>query len=829
MGELWRRLWYLLNRSRLERELREEMDAHRAMKGESGPRFGNPLKLREEASDVWGWAWLDRLAQDVRFGVRLLVRAPLFTLTAILVLSLGVGVNLGAFQVLDAVAFRPLPVTSPERLVKLTRRHPRGSSTSFSYPSFDFYRTHGGAIASGFALSSATVTLGDADTRRVEIEFVTGNYFSDLGAHPLEGRLIDAMDDRAGASPVIVLGERMWRSRFGADPSLVGRSLKVNGHPFVVAGVVPDSFAGLGDGGGSGSGAWAPIAQHRIAFPGSTLVEDDRDRGALRFYARLRDGVTLEQAQAALVPTARALHTERPDAAPPDEWVHLSPAGTYLPLDSANPAALALASALVLLLLVTACMNLGLLVLARTLSRDREFSIRLSVGASRGRILRQLVTEQLLLACAGGLAGVCVAALATKLFGVFTDMPAGIVPRLTLRSAAVAMVLSALSALLFGFAPVLQSIRPAVSRRVRARTVLVGVQVAAAMVLLIVSALIVRGITRVVRVPLGFDYRQAAVLNPDLTSHGATPARAQAYWAALEQRVARVPGVEGFALTTLPPFGNRVTINKDRTVLYGVTPSYFTTMGIRVVRGRIFQAGEPKVVVVGESLARRAWPGEDPIGKSYDGSSVIGLVNDARSVRIGDRTTTECYYAIRASELPVAVMVIRATNDPRAVAAPLMEVARAEDAGVLPTIVLLPDALESRLESVRQFAYVASTLGLSALLLAVTGLGGMVAFTVSQRLREIGVRVALGAGPRHVLGAIVRQFAWPIGLGAAGGSILAAGVGTIMARELFGVSQFDPIAHGGAFLLFASVAAVAALPSLRRAIRLNPIEALRHE
>src|SRR5215204_1896813 len=308
VGELRRRAWYLLNRRRIEQELREEMDAHREMKGDSRPRFGNTLRLREESADVWGWAWLDRLAQDLRFGARLLRRAPLFTATAMAVLSLGIGINLGAFQVFDAVAFTPLPVRSPEQLVKLIRRHPRGSSTAFSYPSFDFYRTHGAPIAAGFAVAPAAVTLGDTDTRRVDIEFVTGNYFSDLGAHPLEGRLLDERDDRAGVPPVIVLSERAWRARFGADPSVMGRTLAVNGYPFIVGGIVPDAFPGLGDANAAG---WAPIAQHRVAFPGSTLTADERNGGAVRFYARLRDGVSIEQAQAAMVPTARALERAR--------------------------------------------------------------------------------------------------------------------------------------------------------------------------------------------------------------------------------------------------------------------------------------------------------------------------------------------------------------------------------------------------------------------------------------------------------------------------------------------------------------------------------------
>jgi hypothetical protein len=217
MGELWRRLWYFLNRSRFERELHEEMEAHRAMKGATGPRFGNSLRLREEAADEWGWAWFDRLAQDLRFAVRLLRRAPAFTLTAIGVLALGVGLNLAAFQVIDRVALSWLPIRSPETLVKLHRRSPRGTSTSFSYPAFDFYRHSKSSLSSTIALVYGNVTLDDDETHRVDTEFVTPNYFSDLGASPFAGRLLDTTDQGPGAGAVVVLAEGLWASRFGRD------------------------------------------------------------------------------------------------------------------------------------------------------------------------------------------------------------------------------------------------------------------------------------------------------------------------------------------------------------------------------------------------------------------------------------------------------------------------------------------------------------------------------------------------------------------------------------------------------------------------------------
>jgi predicted permease len=825
MGELWRRIWYFLNRSRFERELRDEMAEHRAMMTASRARFGNELRLREESSDVWGWAWLDRLRQDVRFAVRLLGRAPLFTLTAVAVLSLGVGVNLAAFQILDAVAFSPLPVSEPDRLVKVEHRNPRGYSTSFSYPEFAFYRDKASVFSSTFALAYASVTLGDDDSRHVDGEFVSANYFADLGAQPVAGRLLDPADDRADAPPVLVMAESVWRSRFGSDPAVIGGTLRVNGRPFTVVGVAAESFVGFRD----RTRVWIPITQHRVAFEGSHLLEDWDDHGAVRFYARLKDGISLPAAEAALASLPPELRAMQPASAAEGEWLDLLRAGRYVPLETSNVAAIALVGALVLLVLVTACTNLGLLVLSRALGRDREFSIRLSVGATRSRLVRQLLTEYLVLGAIGAAAGCVVSAWTTRIFAIATGMPAGITPEFNGRTVLAATALAVLASLLFGLTPALQTARPSVSRHLRLRSVLIGVQVAAASVLLIVSGLIVRGVTRVVRVPLGFEYRQAVSIDPDLASHGMKAAQAQAFWQGMETRVAQLPGVASSALTTLPPFGNRVTINREGTVFYNVSPAYFDTFQIPLRRGRIFGAAERKVIVISETLARRHWSGEDPLGKTYHDATVIGIVGDARTVRIGDATTTESYLPIQPDDLPVAVMVVRTNSAPAETARLLMSAARGVDNTLSPSTLLLSDALEKRIADPRQAATIAAMLGLCALLLAVVGLSGMVAFTVSQRMREIGIRLALGARPSHVVRALVRQFAWPVAGGALAGSALAALVGTVMSRELFGVGQLDPIAHGGALLLFALVAAVAALPSARRALRVDPAQTLRHE
>ncbi|HVH56786.1 MAG TPA: ADOP family duplicated permease [Vicinamibacterales bacterium] len=823
MGELWRRLWYLLNRARFERELREEMDAHRAMKRETEPRFGNSLRLREEAADEWGWAWLDRLTQDLRFACRLLWRAPAFTLTAISVLALGVGVNLAAFQVIDSVALSWLPVRSPETLVRLYRRSPQGTSTAFSFPAFAFYRQNASSLKSAIALVGGGVTFGD-ENRRGDAEFVTANYFSDLGATPLAGRLLDSRDEAADADAVIVLSERAWASTLGGERAAIGRPLRVNGRPFTLVGVVPRSFVGLED---RTADAWIPLVQHRAAFPGSTLLEDWRS-DAVRFFARVHDLTAAGAAQEELRPIVNRLRSMRPEHVWKDEWLALRPAGHYVTFDEAAPG-FALIGCLVGLVLIAACVNLGLLVLARTLGRDREFAVRLSVGATRGRIIRQLLTEHLLLGVMGASAGCFVAIEAARAALTLTGAPGGLTPHFNLRAVAVAALLAVVSSVLFGFAPAYQALRPAVSRRLRLRSILVGIQVAAASTLLIVAGLLVRGVTRVVRVPLGFDYHRTLLADPDLTSHGTTEAAAQAYWSDVETRIRAQPGVRNAALTSLPPFGNRVWVNREHTIIYHVTPAYFDTLRIALVRGRIFNDGEAGVTLVSEALARRRWPGEDAIGKEYEGATIIGVVGNARTVRISDGLATECYRAMTPRQMSEAVMVIRTEESRGATAATLQAVMRGNHRHLTPSVVPLQDAFEDKLAAPRRFALVASTLGICALLLAVIGLGGMVAFTVMQRTREIGVRMALGARPSHVVRAIARQFTTPLAIGAAAGSLLAASAGAILSRELFGVSNLDPLAHGGAFLLFAVVAALATLPSVRRAIHLDPVQTLRHE
>ncbi|HEX2457394.1 MAG TPA: ABC transporter permease, partial [Vicinamibacterales bacterium] len=463
-GELWRRLQYLTHRSRFDRELREEMAAHQAMKLEDEPSFGNERRLREDSHDVWGWSWLDRLLQDLTFAQRLLRRSPVFTITAIAVLAIGLGVSLAGIQILDAAAFKPLPVKEPDTLVRFTRRGLRGSSTSFSYAALTYYAEHNTVLAAAMGIMAGDVTLGDDPTRHETVQFVTSNYLEEIGATARLGRILDsAQDDAADAEPAIVLSSRVWRDRFGADPAIVGRTVRVNDHLFVVVGVTAETLVGISE---YPAGAWMPISRQTVAFPGSKALTDEA-KSPIAFFARLKPGVSENSAEDALRVTAASLRAAHPDAAVEGEWLDAGPAGYYLPLNSKTAAGIAVVATFFLLFLMATCANLGTLMLSRAVTREREMAIRVAVGATSRRILRQLLTESCVLGALGAAAGMWVSVLIGRLLLRAVDAPAFLEPRLDARVLSATVGLTALATIAFGLAPALHVVRP---RRARPRS-----------------------------------------------------------------------------------------------------------------------------------------------------------------------------------------------------------------------------------------------------------------------------------------------------------------------------------------------------------------------
>jgi predicted permease len=822
-GELWRRIHYLLNRSRLERELEEEMAVHRAMKDAGEPRFGNAVRLRDEARDVWGWAWWDRIVQDVTFGSRMLRKSPAFTLTAIAILALGVGMNIAAFQILNSLALTPLPVSDPDSLVRFNRRNAHGKSAVFAYPAVDFYATHNTVLTSSMGLMRTLVALESDTSRTVPVQFVTANYLSELGAVPALGRLLDgARDDRPDAEPVVVLRFSLWQNRFGSDPDIAGRTVRINGRPFTVAGVLPESFVGLT---GRASQAWIPITKQPYAFPGSDLLTSYTDH-PVTFFARMKPGLTLRAVQDGLKPAAAALRQRGPDAAWDDEWLEAIPAGRFMTVDADG---IAIAAAFTLIVLIAACANLATLILARGFSREREIAIRLSVGATRRRLVRQLLTESVMLAVLGTAAAVGVSVIAARLFLVAGE-PAFMQPKLDARVTLFAFGMAALASMLFGLMPALQAVKPR-STRTLARGILVAAQIAAGCTLLVVSTLLTRALDRVTRAPLGFEYEQHVTLDPDLNANGFQAAAARVYWTTLGDRLAAVPGVRGKSLDTIPPLGSRAAttqIGRGNTAfIHRVDPDYFRVMGIPLRRGRNFQARETGAAIVSESFARAMWPGEDPLGKAWDEATVVGVVGNASTVSLADPEASEFYHPIDDGHMHRAVMIVRVDADPSSMTGILAGAARSIDPRVSVSAGVLREAFDVKLRVPRRMTVVVRALGALALALAAVGLAGLVVFTVSQRAREIGIRIALGARPKDVIHGVLRQFRQPVAYGLVIGFLAAATLSRVLEQELFGLSPFDPVSYLSAAVLFTAVAALATAGPLRRALKVDPITALK--
>jgi putative ABC transport system permease protein len=824
LGELWRRVDYLLHRSRYERELREEMAAHVAMKQEDEPRFGDALRLREDAADVWGWRWWDHFVQDVRFGVRQLRRAPVLALSGVVTLAIGLGVNVAVFQIVDVALLRPLPVKDPDSLFRFVRRSPHGMTTSFSYRSMEFYAERTGAISAPMGVVYAEVTLDEDRTRHVPVDFVTPNYLTEIGAVPVLGRLFDPTD---AAADVVVLSDAAWRARYAADPAIVGRTIHVNGHPFTVAGVLSPKFA-LAE---HQVTAWLPIGTHPRAFPGSRLLTDWSD-GPVTFYGRLSRTESAATLKDATVTTGRALHQVDADAALEGEWLEPRAAGRLAEPDARSAAVIAIAGTLTGLVLLAACANLGTLLLARAFTREREMAIRLSVGASRGRLLRQVLTESLLLASLGAAAALWLGSSATRVLLSLTDAPAVLQPHLDWRAITFTAVLAVVATFAFGAVPALHAVQPRL-RHMRLRGLLVGAQVATACTLVVLAGLLVRALDRAVHTSLGFDYEHQITIDPGLRTSGARPADAQEYWRRLETRLTHIPAVESLAVATLPPLGHRVNSGRLPSgaigIYHHVEPSYFDVMGIRLLGGRLFDSRDTGTAVVSDSFAAAVWPGENPLGKLHQGRTIVGVVNAARTVLVGNDAAVEMYMPIDAEHLPDGFLIVRVRDDPRTMLPQIVSAARDIDPKILPSVAVLSDAFDERVQIPARSAMVAGALGTVALLLAATGIAGLIGFTTSQRVREIGVRLALGARPRHIVEALVAHYRLPVAAGAAIGFVIASVMAFVLRSELFGVSPVDPVSYAATSALLVLFAAAASLGPLRRALRVDPVTVLRAE
>ena len=830
----------------LDRELRFHIESQVADKVAAGMpeaearrmtqlQFGGVEQVKEDCRESRGTLWVASIGQDLSFGARILARSPGFAATAILVLALGIGVCTLAFSLFNLVVLQSIPVRDPETLVGTQRRSPENIAPSVPYTSMVFYRDHAKTLSAVMGTMMDSPMVLNHDEQRVKPSFVTANYFVELGAPAAIGRLLDPTREEAvNPAPVAVLSYRLWQQRFAGDTSIEGRTISLGGRPATVVGVAGQGFANLGT---DDPDLWLPLAQHEYFVAGSKPLDDPKFDGMMRMWARLAPGVTQSQAQQELLALTNQLRPLYPSVIWDHERIELSQGAHFFTMEDGAPIA-ALAGVLVLLILAVACANLGGLLMARGVSRQREIQMRLNLGARRSRVFRQLLTESLLLGFLGALAALPLSYVASRGVIVYAHAPVWMSATPDWRVLAFTGSMGFVAALFFGLLPTIQMVR-AKQGRARGAQFVVCAQVAASCVLLVLAGLLVRATLHTLYSNPGFQYEQVLSIDPGLRDHGYTPATAQAYLDQMQSRLRAIPGVASVALALSPPLVNEnvmitgIQVDGRRVLIYPnwVGPEFFETLGVPVLRGRLMRAGEQHVVVLSESLARRRWPTEDPIGKPWkDGkNTVIGVVGNTRAMELNNTDATEIYYAAAAERMPEMFVLVKTVGAPGGVPPAIQSIAARLDPKLFPSITPLSEGFRKSVAQAEQIAAIISLLGGIAIFLAVVGLLGLVTYAVTQRTREIAIRLALGASRVEIFAAVLRRFAWPVAAGLMLGVAMTAALSQVIRRGLFGISGLDPISYAGAILLLAMVLTAAALLPVRRAFRLDVARILHAE
>jgi putative ABC transport system permease protein len=873
----WARVRALLGRRRLERELEEELRFHLEMRAESlrasglppaeagaaaARRFGRAAAVKELCREAWQFASLETLAQDVRYAVRSLVRSPGFTAAAVVSLALGIGGNAAMFSLVSAVLLRPLPYREADRLVRLTGSYPRGAVVALQERS----RTMEIAGASG---DLGMNLAAGGHTLRVSASIASENLFDLLGRGAALGRGLAAGDSVPGRDQVVVLGHGLWQSVFGGDPAVVGRTIEIDGAPREVVGVMPEGFAFPS----SATQLWLPLRLD------PTAPDAYWGFGWMPVIGRLRPGATTAGAHAelrALVPQVAALFPFRADSWNQDAAVRPLQADL---VQDVRQKLLVLQGAVALVLLI-ACANVASLLLARAAARRREIALRAALGASRARIVRQLLTESVALALAGGLGGV---ALAHLLVAGLRALPGGdaggAAVGLDGAVLAFATVLSVACGLLFGVVPALTtsrvdlagevkagSVRHAGPGTTRVRGFFIAAEVALAVVLSVGAGLLVRTLSQLARVEPGFAAGEAlAVRVSPNPSACAQAADCVALYDDLLRRALSVPGVRGAAAASASPLAAAqpllpVEIEGQPPVLPGapvpllwaggVTPGYFDVMRIPVLRGRAFtdadRADSAAVVVVSAATARRYWPAQDPLGKTLrvmwepHRRTVVGVVGDVRQYALSGRQPGEITGAFympypQAVELdrriPRAMTLFaRAAGDPAAAAAALREALSVRGAALsIGDVRALASDVSSSVQEPRALTWLFAAFAAGALSLAAIGTYGLVSYSAAQRTYEIGVRIAIGASRRQVFALVMGESVRLVGVGLLAGLAAALALGRGLSPFLYGVSAADPATFAGVGALLLLTALVAGFLPGRRAAAVDPARALRSD
>lgn len=801
---------------------------------------------------------------DLRYSVRALIKHRNFTVAALLTLALGIGINTSIFTLLYSVAFRPLPVKDPDRVVNVYQilegefsRQVEGNVALLSYPEYLNYRDRVAGLSGLAASADLKLHLGGGNVERVNGLMVTDNYFSLLGGGSVLGRtFFDQECQTPLQCPVAVLSYSFWQRRFASDQSVVGSSLTLNRQRFTVVGVAAQDFRGAEM---TVPDVWIPITMQPAVAPERKLL-DVANCSWLSVIGRLKDGVALPQVQAEMQLVAAQMDHEHPGR---KTTVNVMP-GSYLNSpevrSEGTPIAILVMAAVGLVLLI-ACANVSNLMLARAAARRKEIALRLALGASRSRLIRLLLTESLVLAVLGGIAGLLLAtSLPPILLSIIPEAGLDVDFRPNATVFGYMFLISLITGVVFGLAPAIQSTKPNLTdalkstrigsrvSRGRLRNLLVIGQVAVSLVLLIGAGLLVRGLQQAQSTDLGFDQKNLVVLSMDLTAQGYDEPRAATLYAQLSERLKALPQIKSVSLTAIPPFlGTRETtvdvdgapgassVNVSANV---VSAEYLQTLGIPLRRGRGFTEEDGRsgvsTAVVSQAMANRFWPGADPIGKRFKDNSgtshdIIGVVADISSTQIGNLDGPLFYTPASPGKLTGLSFVLRTNENLAAGVTAIREVARSIDKDLFITAEPLEENVRRMLEPARMGAWFSGTVSLLALLIAATGVYGMLSYHVVERTSEIGIRMALGAQRRNVLLLIVSDGMKLAAIGTGIGLAGAVAVMQVMSSLLVGVGPTDALTFVTVSMGALAVALLACYIPARRATKVDPLVSLRNE
>lgn len=770
--------------------------------------------------------WMDDLVHDIRYGARALWRNPGFAVSATLVLAVGIGLNLAFFHVVKATLSARLPLRDGATLVRIVRQAPEGERWAMTMTALDFYREHTNVFAYivGERLGTEAVQV-QQDDEDARARFVSGNYFLDLGVTPALGRLFGPSDDQTGAPLVALLSDGYFKRRFGGDPGVVARTVTINGVSVMVLGVLPPDFASVTMSRGD---LWLPDAG-RARLAGTTQAGAESRDTAL--VAQPRPGVSRDAISAQLAVVDADLRSQLPGVFEEGDLVRARPVVE----DERRGNGLAIGTVLAFLVLLTSCANLGNMMLARGVARRREIDTRIAVGASRSRLVRQLMTEAVLLSGMGAAAGLVLASVGGRLLVVNFAGQLSVQVRTDMTVVAGAGLLGLVCAIVFGLAPArhVSRQRPPATK---ARQTLVAVQVATSCLLLVLAGLLVRGSQRQLELAGRADHTSVIVVEPRLEERAFPGSSARTAIDDMAARVRAVGDVVEVAVAADPIYGTAVlSAERAPVVLQSrVDPAYFDVMDIAVLRGRMFAPGERGVAVISRSAERVEFEGEDGLGRLWTAgggsATVVGIVEDTVLSRLRDARSVESYVALDENSVREASIIVRTSGDGQRV----LRRARAAASvpGAAPSAWLLQRPIDQLLEHSYAASRMIGAFGSAAAALAAFGLFGLLAFAVRERTRELAVRRALGARVRAIAWLLLWQYMTPVAAGVAAGSALA----TLAAQALIGVNAglgLDTSLDSAGYLLgltaFALALLAAVLPAVRGAARVDPAVTLRAE